>query len=391
MERMKERLGQFVDHQMTDLMNNRRPRNLHREDEEPEENSFGDGSSSDEQSIVRPRRNQWEDNRRWESRMRVNILYFDEDTLNPEGFVNWIAMVEEVFEFKEVPENKKVSLIATKLRGRAFVWWQQMKLTRERVGKSKITGVSSSGNAVSYFAPNQAKVGVGNTRPFPKATDSSRLKCFNCGEPGHRQSECKKARKRKLFPNLEDNDDDVTYVDYEATLIYNDDYVSGDMGVNLVIKRSCLTPKADEDDWLKHNIFQLTCTILGKGGEVTVSKHVHVSFSVGTTYKDNVWCDVVAMDACHLLLGRPWEYDLDITPNRKTNTYSFLFGGVKNTLMPNKPKEVVNKPSGTLLTLSQFEDELEIMEKMNSNAYRLKLPSHIRRSDVFNVKHLLPY
>nr|GFC22871.1 putative reverse transcriptase domain-containing protein [Tanacetum cinerariifolium] len=33
---------------------------------------------------------------------------------------------------------------------------------------------------------------------------------------------------------------------------------------------------------------------------------------------------------------------------------------------------------------------LEIMEKMNSNAYRLKLPSHIRCSDVFNVKHLLP-
>nr|GFB08933.1 putative reverse transcriptase domain-containing protein [Tanacetum cinerariifolium] len=104
---MKERLGQFVDHQMTDLMNNRRPRNRHREDEELEENSFGDGSSSDEQSIVRPRRNQWEDNRRWESGMRVNILNFDGDTLNPWGFVNWLAMVEEVFEFKEVPENKK--------------------------------------------------------------------------------------------------------------------------------------------------------------------------------------------------------------------------------------------------------------------------------------------
>ncbi|GJX78733.1 putative reverse transcriptase domain-containing protein [Tanacetum coccineum] len=34
---------------------------------------------------------------------------------------------------------------------------------------------------------------------------------------------------------------------------------------------------------------------------------------------------------------------------------------------------------------------LEIVEKINSNAYRLKLPSHIRCSHVFNVKHLLPY
>ncbi|GJX18066.1 putative reverse transcriptase domain-containing protein [Tanacetum coccineum] len=34
---------------------------------------------------------------------------------------------------------------------------------------------------------------------------------------------------------------------------------------------------------------------------------------------------------------------------------------------------------------------LEIVETINSNAYRLKLPSHIRCSDVFNVKHLIPY
>ena len=34
---------------------------------------------------------------------------------------------------------------------------------------------------------------------------------------------------------------------------------------------------------------------------------------------------------------------------------------------------------------------LEIIAKINSNAYRLKFPSHIRTSDVFNVKHLVPY
>ncbi|KAK0604746.1 hypothetical protein LWI29_019042 [Acer saccharum] len=34
---------------------------------------------------------------------------------------------------------------------------------------------------------------------------------------------------------------------------------------------------------------------------------------------------------------------------------------------------------------------LEIVEKINPNAYRLKLPSHIRTHDVFNVKHLIPF
>ena len=34
---------------------------------------------------------------------------------------------------------------------------------------------------------------------------------------------------------------------------------------------------------------------------------------------------------------------------------------------------------------------LEITEKINQNAYRLKLPSHFRTHDVFNVKHLFPF
>ena len=34
---------------------------------------------------------------------------------------------------------------------------------------------------------------------------------------------------------------------------------------------------------------------------------------------------------------------------------------------------------------------LEILEKVNPNAYRLNLPSHMHTSNVFNVKHLVPY
>ncbi|KAK6150316.1 hypothetical protein DH2020_015248 [Rehmannia glutinosa] len=34
---------------------------------------------------------------------------------------------------------------------------------------------------------------------------------------------------------------------------------------------------------------------------------------------------------------------------------------------------------------------VEIVEKINPNAYRLRLPRHIRTSDVFNVKHLVPF
>jgi hypothetical protein len=37
---------------------------------------------------------------------------------------------------------------------------------------------------------------------------------------------------------------------------------------------------------------------------------VRVHFSIGM-YSDYADCEVVPMEACSLLLGRPWEYDTD--------------------------------------------------------------------------------
>jgi len=43
---------------------------------------------------------------------------------------------------------------------------------------------------------------------------------------------------------------------------------------------------------------------INEDGELSVDKQVKVKFSIGN-YKDNVLCDVVPMEACHILLGRP--------------------------------------------------------------------------------------
>ena len=37
-----------------------------------------------------------------------------------------------------MPQDKRVSLVATKFRGRATAWWQQLKQSSIRQGKSKI-------------------------------------------------------------------------------------------------------------------------------------------------------------------------------------------------------------------------------------------------------------
>jgi hypothetical protein len=60
---------------------------------------------------------------------------------------------------------------------------------------------------------------------------------------------------------------------------------------------------------------------------------VRVKFSFGS-YIDKVECDVVPMNVCHLLLGRPWEYDLNATYEGRSNHYSFVHKGMHHLLKP---------------------------------------------------------
>ena len=43
---------------------------------------------------------------------------------------------------------------------------------------------------------------------------------------------------------------------------------------------------------------------------IQVNERCKVSFSVGK-YNREVYCDVVDMDAFHILFERPWQYDVD--------------------------------------------------------------------------------
>jgi len=53
---------------------------------------------------------------------------------------------------------------------------------------------------------------------------------------------------------------------------------------------------------------------LNENGEIRVTKQVRVPFSI-KTYHDEVLCDVAPMSARHLLLGRPWQFDKNVTYN----------------------------------------------------------------------------
>lgn len=63
------------------------------------------------------------------------------------------------------------------------------------------------------------------------------------------------------------------------------------------------------------------------------------------------------MDAGHILLGRPWEFDRAVVHDGRKNTYSFMLKNIKVTLLPTKeqfPKRTQEKGSATSLSMRRF-------------------------------------
>jgi hypothetical protein len=100
-----------------------------------EEEPHSGGSSCGEEPLRHPRRG-----RRHYSNLndiRVEVPEFEGD-LDPDEFLEWLQIVERVFERKGIAEDKKVKLIAPKLRKFAFLWWTNLLVKRARQGKEKI-------------------------------------------------------------------------------------------------------------------------------------------------------------------------------------------------------------------------------------------------------------
>jgi hypothetical protein len=68
---------------------------------------------------------------------------------------------------------------------------------------------------------------------------------------------------------------------------------------------------------------------------------VRLNFAIGP-YHDVVECDVVPMQACHILLGRPWQFDKDSMHHDRLNQYSFLHHDKQTVLHPMSPEAIMH-------------------------------------------------
>ena len=106
---------------------------------------------------------------------------------------------------------------------------------------------------------------------------------------------------------------------------------------------------------------------LNECGEVKVNKHVLVNFTIGR-YCDKVLCDVVPMHAGHILLVRPWKYDMKVIHDGFKNRYRFVKDEKSVTLVPLTHKQV-------------YEDQLKLkseFEQKNKNETEISKKKRVR-------------
>lgn len=56
--------------------------------------------------------------------LRVDILEYCECRIPLDEFINWLNLVEWVFDYKEVLDERRVKIVALKLKKFASAWWE---------------------------------------------------------------------------------------------------------------------------------------------------------------------------------------------------------------------------------------------------------------------------
>lgn len=219
-------------------------------------------------------------------------------------------------------------------------------------------------------------------------TTQKKLRCFRCQGLGHYASECpnKKVISLVEFEELlqqEESEPIMEALEEDEESIE----ASPDEGELLVVRKALSALPVPEEEIQRESLFQTRGTVKGKicsviidngsctnvasrymvdklklklephpnpyklqwlsaGNDLKVSHRCLVAFSIGKGYLDEVWCDVIPMDACHLLLGRPWQFDRKAIHDGYKNTYTLSHQKKHITLKPRNPKHKSKHKAG---------------------------------------------
>jgi hypothetical protein len=69
------------------------------------------------------------------------------------------------------------------------------------------------------------------------------------------------------------------------------------------------------------------------------------------------------MDVCHILLGRPWNFEINVIHDGRKNTYTLEKNGRMHMLLPMEEKRAKEEASTSILHMSGKELLKEVKEE----------------------------
>ncbi|KAK4707338.1 hypothetical protein R3W88_033112 [Solanum pinnatisectum] len=271
------------------------------------------------------------------SSIKLNMSSFM-GTRDPDLYLDWAKQVEAIFDCHNYSEGKKRKRHNNSWRGRPNTiskkpWSNQEGKVPSKPQEDRGKGIVEE--RFKTFNPEFSK-------------PSSYIQCHKFHGRGHMMHKCPSRRNIILRDNGE-----YESVSEEDYLELPNDSIIG------VVRRIMTMNLGSIDEGHRENLFHTRCVIKGKtysmiidggkvvqmlqwlndSGEVKVNKQCIPSFNVGR-YEDEILCDVLPMQACHVLLGQPWQYDRDTTHHGRKNRYSLLYNCKKFTLAPLSSSQV---------------------------------------------------
>ena len=87
-----------------------------------------------------------------------------------------------------------------------------------------------------------------------------------------------------------------------------------------------------------------------------------MEFHIGT-YKDEILCDIMLMDVCHMLLWRPCQYDTKFVHDGRKNTYSLEKYGKRHSLSSLEDEKIQEGSRSNILLMSGKELLQEVQKE----------------------------
>jgi hypothetical protein len=224
------------------------------------------------------------------------------------------------------------------------------------------------------------------------------IQCHRCKGFGHVMRDCSSKRVLVIkddgeYSSASDFDEDTLAL-LASDHAGNDDHPEEHIGTgdtdhyeSLIVQREISTQMESEEQNHHHTLFQTMCVIKGwscrmivdggscnnlansdmvdklalttkphphpyhiqwlnHSGKAKVTKLVQINFAIGS-YHDVIECDVVPMQVCHTLLGRPWQFDKDSMHHGRLNQYSFLHHDKKFLLHLMSPEAIIHDDVAT--------------------------------------------